>query len=456
MTSNGGRNRPPTGVRVRITEWSVVDPHSTPCLRGLSFDDWLGARETAVRLANDGVVALTETRLGLRVEARSFIGRLAVGPLDLSIEPKIPWSEWLVLVAFALQLRAVIRTDHLDPGTAENALEDLIILAFLSEARRLTARGLHRDYEPQRKTLPIIKGRLDMSRLVRRAGMSSVAVPIRFHRRTEDNWLNRLLLAGLSLASGRAGNRRLRADVTRLAHELHGTRATRPSRFEIMEGIAALDRRTRRYEPALRLIDLLWRGQGYDLSQPDASETAPLPGFAIDMNRIWQAVLSRLLREWSGMDVREEYSLRNLFQADPDYPLSRGLPRPRPDFAVFDGGRLTGYLDAKYRDLAVTDLPRDMLYQLAIYAMAQGRGTAAILYPTTRSRVAEERIAVRDPIAETVRGAVALRPVPLDELTALIRASQTRGLSAGRRIFALALIHGRDPSSGAMPMQRVI
>lgn len=56
-------------------------------------------------------------------------------------------------------------------------------------------------------------------------------------------------------------------------------------------------------------------------------------------------------------------------------------------------------LTAKYRDLWENSLPRDMLYQLAMYPMSQkGRRIGTILYPAADNAVGEARIEIRDPI----------------------------------------------------------
>ena len=83
-------------------------------------------------------------------------------------------------------------------------------------------------------------------------------------------------------------------------------------------------------------------------------------------------------------------------------------------------------LDAKYRDLWEHALPRDMLYQLSMYALSQARGsTAVILYPTTDPAARVARIEVRDPSRDSAAGYVALRPVLLSRMVGLVGGSVT-------------------------------
>ena len=110
------------------------------------------------------------------------------------------------------------------------------------------------------------------------------------------------------------------------------------------------------------------------------------------------------------------------------------------------------FLDAKYRDLWQTSLPREMLYQLALYAMAQGRGAAAMLYPTTVGAAVEQRLDISDPTTGGVRASVALRPVHLEDLRALIAAPRTGHRQEARRAFARGLLGDRPQRSRQGPM----
>lgn len=150
---------------------------------------------------------------------------------------------------------------------------------------------------------------------------------------------------------------------------------------------------------------------------------------AFDVNRFWQALLGRLLREnIEDADVVEDRRLPGALRyADGFHHPKFRTPTARPDFVVKRSGSPIAVLDAKYRNLRAKDLPSSMLYQLALYAAAQGHGgVAAILYPTESTEAREVRIEVCAPGREAAaRAMVALRPVHLDRLAAALAGTAT-------------------------------
>jgi 5-methylcytosine-specific restriction enzyme subunit McrC len=138
--------------------------------------------------------------------------------------------------------------------------------------------------------------------------------------------------------------------------------------------------------------------------------------------------------------VQEEQSMDDLLRYAPGAnPRRRRAPRPRPDFVVtgVDGRR--SIFDAKYRDLWERDLPREMLYQLTLYALSQPKGgKATILYPTTAAEAHPARIEIREPLGGWDRASVVLQPVDLVRLDRAITAG--RKGSADRRALARELV----------------
>ena len=437
----------PGRVRITLKEWQrcgPTDAEQGSLLSGLYLGVDPAVRGMADRMARIGALTITEVREGLHIAAGSFVGRLAVGPLDVTIVPKIAWDRWLTIFGYALGLGHLDRSERSAMPLGPSSLRDILLQELVGEAGRLIARGLHRDYVPRHGRLGVPKGRMDFRRLALQGGITDATIPCRYTRRSDDTKLNRLLLAGLFQGARVSHDAGLRSAAHRRALDLEARRVVRQelSNVLIRSATASLDRRTGSYVPLCRLIEVLYEGDGITLD--DVEEAAPvrLPGFALDMNRLWQRLLTRVLAEWSGgVNVLPEFRLNHLFVRDEAFaPRPRAVPTPRPDFAVFRGGQLLGYLDAKYRDLWSESLPREMLYQVALYAAAQAAGPATMLYPTEDVAAAEERFEMRDPVSTRTRASVALRPVHLSTLESLITDKPGSARERNRQRFAASLL----------------
>ena len=124
-----------------------------------------------------------------------------------------------------------------------------------------------------------------------------------------------------------------------------------------------------------------------------------------------------------GFTVRDEYRLKRMLAYNPQHdPWNRPAPTPRPDYAVLHGATVVALLDAKYMDLwDRRSIGRDVLYQLALYALSQPPGTpATILYPATAPSARDARVDISDPVHGGQRAHVVARPVQLDRLEPLL------------------------------------
>ena len=432
-------------VSIRMPEWGYLD-HESPLygskLRDLTLANDAATRALVSNLERAGVVTLSESRHGVSVRSESYIGRVSVDFLDITIEPKISWGHWMALIGYAFRLHGASRSDRTAMYTDQGCLQDLIAMEFLVEADSIIARGLHREYVSQSKSLSLPRGRIDFARIAKRGGIRGAIIPCRYTDRDYDSVLNRALLAGLRLVASSASDSQLRGTARRLTRELDSTvESVELSTELLISAKRSVDRRTTRYEPSLDLIQALMMGESIDLEMAEGTQNFRLPGFALDMNALWQRLLGRVLGEWQEyFSVEKEFLLRDVFRRSLEAPIRRRLPRPRPDFARKEQGEVTMFLDAKYRDLWGKSLPPEMLYQLSIYALSQQGRLAVMLYPSSETSAAEERFEIHDPVTSSYRASVALRPVDLNGLENLISAPSGDTRSEARRRFATALL----------------
>lgn len=429
---------------VALREWSKRGFEEEALLRGIELSPSPSALAEA--LTRSGRLEIHEHRKGLRLQTTSFVGRVEIGGLTITIEPKIARHDLLRLFEYAYDLGGLELLDDASYGASDTLFVDVVVQRLLLELRRLRERGLHRAYVRVAEDLGSPRGAIDMRRMVGAMASGSAVVPCVHHPRDEDHLLNRVLKAGLFVAARVAHGSGLRVAAMRAAASLEEIEAVPLSSGILARAERALDRRVLHYAPALRLVEILWSGTSLDLEQND--ERVDVPGFLFDMNRFWQALLGRLLREsLEQVTVIEDRAMHGALRyAEGHHHPKFRAPTARPDFVLTRAGKRVAVLDAKYRDLWRHELPSSMLYQLAVYASVQGSGgTATILYPTDAVEAREVRIEVCPPgSAAASRATVVLRPVHVGRLVAALGEETTRA-ERGRWVRGLV---GLAPASG--------
>ncbi|NCA72672.1 MAG: hypothetical protein EOM91_21975 [Sphingobacteriia bacterium] len=440
-------------ANVALREWTSVTPDDCAELAGRRLAPGGSAWRRAQILTAGGRLTVRELADGLALQATSWVGRITLDDLTITVRPKIPVLPLMTLLRYAYGLRDKHLTDTACYASEAGAFQDLLIAQLIAEASDLLARGLHSDYRRTAEVLEQPRGRIDLSAYAAGAGHARAALPCVHYPRTSDVPLNRALVAGLIFASGATRDVDLRTRLHRLAARLDdvltGSQGILPRLdSDLLAGARrTIDRRTAHYRPALTLIELLLRGMAmsFDDPRPDLQ----LDGMLFDMNVFFQALLSRLSRflraHISDAQLIDERRLRGVFAYDPNHnPRGRLDPAPRPDFAVVREGRAVALLDAKYRDLWEQSLPREMLYQLAIYALTQsGENPASIiLYPSVTAAARDQVVGFRGVLDGIAKARVILRPVNLLHLDGLLRAGSGVGAERGRQEMVADLIRG--------------
>ncbi|MDI1442410.1 hypothetical protein [Polyangium sp. 6x1] len=430
-----------SSIAVHLKEWERRAPGEAPDdpLAGLRLSS-SSDRALVTRLARERVLVVRELARGLEIETTSYVGKIRLDTLTLNISPKLGGELFARLFRYAYRLRDLRPMPTASFSTGGSLFEDLLPTQLLAEAEVLFARGLDRRYVSIDESLSSPRGRIDMSRIAREGGVIRGSLPCRHHLRLSDCLLNQVLLGGLHLAAGMALNPALKVELRRLADVLAVSVRARPlHRQFVAQAEQGLDRMAAAYAPALTIIGLLLDGEAPALE--DTEEPLVLPGFLLDMNRFFQRLLGRFLGvNLQDCQVVEEQALEDLMRYAPgENPKRRRSPRPRPDFAVKTPDGKLLLLDAKYRDLWQRDLPRDMLYQLALYALSQPRGgRATILYPTTANEAQPARIEIGEPLGGWDRASIVLQPVHLGELDRVIAGG--RGTARERQALAHGLV----------------
>ena len=433
-------------ISINLLEWETKSPETDSDLEGLNFGRDESVRSMANLFSESGRLEISELSTGLSVSASSYVGNVRLGNIKITIHPKISGSPLLNLLRYGYGMRNLNLFSAVEYGTEAKAFQDLLINQLVAETMELISRGLNKQYIRLQEDLNCVRGRIDFQKLAIRGGLKQALMPCSHHPRIEDSFINRVLKAGLKISLRLTNDLILRGQLRRLIAILDESVSNTRLNWELLQNVRRkMNRLTRAYNSIIEIIEILFESAGISLDERYPAKLN-LPGFLFDMNRFFQALISRFFKEnLEGYKVQDEYQLKDMMAYLPQYnPLKRKAPKPRPDYAILKNGEIMALLDAKYRDLWENSLPRDMLYQLCIYAMSQGEHRrATILYPVIGEHATEAKIGIRDPIYGSEKAQVVLRPLDLIRLDELVSGLQTRQTERDKLDFAQYLAFGK-------------
>ena len=425
---------------VELSEWDETSPSKDMRLRGVSFGEDNDTRQKARLLA--GKINIVETLQGLLITSRSHVGRVDIGPIRISIKPKLDALPLTHLLRYCYGLKDISSIGRTTTPFEKNGLEDLLISLLAAEAEEFLHRGIPKRYVSVEEDLESPRGKISMQRLAARGGLITAHLPCRFSERSSEWHLNSVLRTGLQLAARMTNNHDLRRHVHRLSSMFVDVRALSDfGEIAINRAEHELSRLTENAKPLLTIIRILVRMLGTSLEA--SHQSGETPGFLFDMNIFFQRLISRFLRENASDTIIDEQSIRKLFVYIPNENQKRRRPpSPRPDFALYNNQSLSHFLDAKYRDIWVHRFPIEWLYQLTAYSLASPKRVSVILYACISADACDEFIEVRHPVAWSVEKSakVIMRPVPLLSFAALVGQRDPTKSAVARKALADRLV----------------
>jgi len=285
-----------TPISLHLKEWTHLaptDPGSQ--LTGVFLEEDTSVKKVVSQLSAQRMLTISELRAGLSIETTSYVGRIRLGNIQITIHPKITGAPLVHLLRYAYGLRDLKTGNEVAFGGEHQAFQELLIQQLIEEVSELVARGLHRRYVRTDQVLANPRGRIDLQRIARQGGVIQATLPCTYYPRLEDCLINQVLLQGLHQAARLTDESSLRIKLYRLVSVFQ--EAVSPIRLDehtLKRLHREMDRLTAAYRPAITIIEMLLAAEGISLAE--SLPKMRLPGFLFNMDIFFQTLLSHFLK----------------------------------------------------------------------------------------------------------------------------------------------------------------
>ncbi|NIL81085.1 McrC family protein [Rhodococcoides kroppenstedtii] len=345
-------------------------------MRTISLVEGQGSRHRLDQAELAAVRAMQFVEIGLTSEtgiyelqpAKNKVGALSSSGVQVLIHPKVAVSRLFWLMDFAEQ---DVPWANAKLGLEEASdLTSAIGHSFLEEATR-SVEQIIRGYVPSEDTSQVLRGRLSISRQIKRHMGMPIPMEIEYDDFVANVTENRILLAAAvrcaRMPSLSTRDRMVcRALIRRL--ESSGVRPSRPGEMW------RATRLNQHYRMSLRLADMILKSESFAFESGGVRAT----GFIIDMWSVFEDFVVKWLRCY--MDPRRvSMSSQHALAMDTDLQF-----KPRADlYLSTPGGGV--FVDAKYKSIGQGQPPISDVYQVHSYCIAARSKVAHLVYVGSES-----------------------------------------------------------------------
>jgi len=305
---------------------------------------------------------------GYILNPRQFVGLAALpSGRTLACRPKVPARNLFLMLDAAFDLPVPFLDAPADTDTIEDVVE-FVVARFASLVEERVDRGLYRAYVEDEGNLAMVRGRIAIAEDVRRNHVLRHRTWCRYAEYSWDIPENQVLRQVVRLLVGW----RLRPELRRRLHVLDAILdEVTPGRYVASDVDRFVYHRLNEdYRPLHRLCRLFLEGA----SPSEDAGTFAFEAFFMDMNRLFEAFVTRVLRDRApaGVAVQPQVTV----------PLDEARAvRMRPDIVVRRGGQVVLTADCKYKRVAPGSHIEGDLYQLVAYCTALGVERGLLIYP---------------------------------------------------------------------------
>jgi len=378
-------------IRRTIFEWDTIGYGEAANEIPSPIADRVAAIAAASPLAGRGGSGVLEHgRKGLR--ARGVVGVIATKDCALEILPKIDFQDedsatrassvrrrLVHMLAVALDLK-------IDAGEVttlnwqRETLLEILIRLFSERLADAVRQGMPRHYIEHIDDLPMLRGRLDVTRQFTVLAADPSRVAGRYDALTGDIALNQIMksaVARLTRAARTADNRRRLHELAFAYADISDVPISALRWDEVV-----LDRTSSRWQGLLRLARLLLGGR-FQTTSVGSGE-----GFSLlfEMNTLFEDYVAQMLKR-----ALADTEFRIISQGGRLYCLEsddhQGLFQTRPDILVKRGDEIVQIIDTKWKRIAnrIDDpkqgVSQSDVYQMMAYGQIYKCERLTLLYP---------------------------------------------------------------------------